>query len=91
MQWRSPLVCSSLTPSVTRGNPSLEEKYGKIDHFSMSDGFPRVTDNTRIARTAAAAARAAPRPLLRAPCDARARVCAGACVSYAPPTRARGT
>ena len=30
--------------SVTRGNPSLEEKYGKIDHFSSSDGFPRVTD-----------------------------------------------
>ena len=44
------------TPSVTRGNPSLEEKYGKIDHFSMSDGFPRVTDNTRTSHAHARAA-----------------------------------
>eukprot|EP01048_Picozoa_sp_COSAG05_P017490 COSAG05_NODE_2393_length_3124_cov_5.020489_4_plen_67_part_00 len=38
----------------SRGNPSLEEKYGKIGHFSSSDGFLRVTDTavTRVLRAA---------------------------------------
>ncbi len=33
-----------LVLSVTRGNPSLEEKRSIFPYFSSSDGFPRVTD-----------------------------------------------
>ena len=34
-----------LVLSVTRGNPSLEEKWSIFPYFSSSDGFPRVTDD----------------------------------------------
>ena len=54
--------------SVTRGNPSLEEKYGKIDHFSSSDGFPRVTDNTRTCRSGTRRSRGDSALLSQRPC-----------------------